>query len=380
MRATLRRVVGDGDNDWQLERVPAEANASLRAWTTADVALLDHARDSNLIGAQTRLLIVNDEFGALGVGVGQHHPQWWSDSYVSARALRHNLELNGIEVDAVTCVPGDAVPNGPIDLVLMRFPKSLAWLEDQLLRLRPSLAPGAQVIAGGMIKHTPRRAFELLEECIGPTKTGLGWKKSRLAFATFDADLACDPGVSAKVIDVNDMRLSSRPNVFSWAALDLGARALLPHLAAPQDATSIVDQGCGNGVLGLALARDNPDARIVGIDESFQAVASARDNAAAAGLSPDRVSFEVTDDLQDAGIEAADLIVCNPPFHQSHTIGDHIAWAMFSQAKQALRQGGVYLIVGNRHLDYSAKLKRLFGNCVQVAADKRFVVLRATKR
>jgi 23S rRNA (guanine1835-N2)-methyltransferase len=36
-------------------------------------------------------------------------------------------------------------------------------------------------------------------------------------------------------------------------------------------------------------------------------------------------------------------------------------------------------VVGNRHLDYPAKLKRLFGNCDIVASNAKMVVLRATK-
>jgi 16S rRNA (guanine1207-N2)-methyltransferase len=74
-----------------------------------------------------------------------------------------------------------------------------------------------------------------------------------------------------------------------------------------------------------------------------------------------------------------DLIVCNPPFHQGNALGDQIAWRMFAQGRQQLRAGGQLWIVGNRHLDYPAKLKRLFGNCRQVAANPKFIVLAATK-
>jgi 16S rRNA (guanine1207-N2)-methyltransferase len=48
---------------------------------------------------------------------------------------------------------------------------------------------------------------------------------------------------------------------------------------------------------------------------------------------------------------------------------------MFEQAKNSLRTGGELRIVGNRHLGYHLKLKRLFGNCEVVASDRKFVVL-----
>jgi 16S rRNA (guanine1207-N2)-methyltransferase len=53
---------------------------------------------------------------------------------------------------------------------------------------------------------------------------------------------------------------------------------------------------------------------------------------------------------------------------------------MFAQSRRHLRSGGELWVVGNRHLDYHVKLRRLFGDCRQVAAHPKFVVLAATKR
>jgi len=36
-------------------------------------------------------------------------------------------------------------------------------------------------------------------------------------------------------------------------------------------------------------------------------------------------------------------------------------------------------VVGNRHLGYHAKLKKLFGNCETVAANRKYVILKAIK-
>jgi 16S rRNA G1207 methylase RsmC len=41
---------------------------------------------------------------------------------------------------------------------------------------------------------------------------------------------------------------------------------------------------------------------------------------------------------------------------------------------------GELVIVGNRHLDYQDKLKRIFGNCQLVAENKKFLILRAIKK
>lgn len=363
--------------DYHLERRPPGGDPSLRAWNTADQYLLNHAHEAGLCASASRMLVVNDAFGALAVALSEFCPDWWSDSYRSARAAQHNLEANGLSLQSVAMVGGSDDPRGPYDLVLLRLPKSLAWLEDQLLRLRPQLAPKAVVVAGSMIKHTPKRAYELLEACIGPTSTSLGWKKARLATSRFAPDLACATGVAPKVTRAAGHDISARPNVFAWDRFDPGAQTLLAHLPDYAGSGVVVDQGCGSGVVALAVAQRCPHARIVGVDESYQAVASARFNADHAGLDPGRIRFVVGDDLQEAVEARPDLIVCNPPFHQAHEVGDHVAWGMFRQARRALAPGGRYVVVGNRHMNYHVKLSRLFGRCEVLGSDRRFVVLQA---
>jgi 16S rRNA (guanine1207-N2)-methyltransferase len=53
---------------------------------------------------------------------------------------------------------------------------------------------------------------------------------------------------------------------------------------------------------------------------------------------------------------------------------------MFTGSRAALRPGGELWVVGNRHLGYHVKLKRVFGNCDVVASNPKFVVLRAVRR
>lgn len=83
------------------------------------------------------------------------------------------------------------------------------------------------------------------------------------------------------------------------------------------------------------------------------------------------------DGLAQTPPETFDLILNNPPFHTHQTTTDMTAWRMFNDAKAALRPGGELWVVGNRHLGYHVKLRRVFGNCEVVASDAKFVVLRA---
>jgi len=79
----------------------------------------------------------------------------------------------------------------------------------------------------------------------------------------------------------------------------------------------------------------------------------------------------------DAG--SVDMVVVNPPFHDDRAVGDHIAWSMFVDAHKVLRPGGSLVVVGNRHLAYHAKLKKIFGTVDELATNKRFVIHRTTR-
>jgi 16S rRNA (guanine1207-N2)-methyltransferase len=79
------------------------------------------------------------------------------------------------------------------------------------------------------------------------------------------------------------------------------------------------------------------------------------------------------------GAGTVDRVLVNPPFHSGHALTDAIAWDMFVQTRRALRPGGDVWVVGNRHLGYHVKLKRIFGAADVVASTPGFVVLRAVR-
>jgi release factor glutamine methyltransferase len=73
----------------------------------------------------------------------------------------------------------------------------------------------------------------------------------------------------------------------------------------------IVDVGTGSGVIALSLAAKFPEAEVVAVDISEEALALARENAARLGI--DRVQFVKSDLLESIGGEF-DLIVANLPY------------------------------------------------------------------
>ncbi len=366
--------------DFALSRYPINAKDNLRAWDAADEYLLNQLAEEKSLNTNHKLLIINDNFGALTVALADYHPIMISDSYLAHQGTLNNLQENNIS-GLPMLLDSLSFPENKVDIVLVKIPKSLSMLEHQLHTLHPLLTSDSLVIAAGMVKTIHRSTLALFEKIIGPTKTSLAKRKARLIFPQIDPNLSPGPSPYPKsyTLEGTKYRISNHANVFSRERLDIGTRFLLQHLPQNSGDKRIVDLGCGNGVVGLMAAHHNPDAEVCFVDESYMAIASAKDNFQRAF--PERkAEFYVTDCLLGLPAMSADIILNNPPFHESNVVGDHIAWRMFKQSKQMLNARGKLYVIGNRHLGYHTKLKRLFGNCELIASNSKFVILKSTKK
>ena len=367
-----------------LARFPEDPRDRLRAWDASDAYLLRHlAADGTRLDGT--VVVVGDRWGALTTALAAHRPTLITDSFLAREATRANLARNGVEVDTARLLTTRDVPPDRIDVLLVRVPKSLALLEDQLHRLAPAVHEGTVVIGTGMVKEIHTSTLKLFERVLGPTRTSLAEQKSRLVFCTPDPALVrgASPWPYRYELPDGTGALSGRTvtnhaGVFCADHLDIGTRFFLGHLPQGGGARRIVDLGCGNGVVGLAAALAEPEAEVVFVDESYQAVASAeatyRDNAGG------KAEFLVGDGMSGLPDASVDLVLSNPPFHSHQATTDAVARRMFSGARRALRPGGELWVVGNRHLGYHVTLRRIFGNSELVASNAKFVVLKAVRK
>lgn len=358
-----------------LNRFPANgADPSLQAWDSADEYLLQQSLPEGPV------LVFNDNFGALACGL--HPREVWqvSDSLISQLATQQNLANNQLDTETIHFLDSLApLPQG-MAAVLIKVPKTLALLEQQLQALRSVIGPDTVIIAAAKAKDIHQSTLALFEKWIGQTHTSLAWKKSRLIFSQLTAE---QPSPAAPLLswplEGTPYTVHNHANVFARQSLDIGARLFLQHLPTQLEG-EIVDLGCGNGIIGLLALEQNPEATVHFVDESWMAVASSRLNVEEnLPEALDRSEFTVNNCLSGFTGGSLQAVLSNPPFHQQSAITDHIAWQMFRDAKRCLRYGGELRIIGNRHLDYHRKLKKLFGNCQLIASDARFVVLRAVK-
>lgn len=371
--------VDDGFRSLTLKRFPQTDDVNpLLAWEAVGNYLLQQLDETEIRGP---VLILNDTFGALSCALAEHSPYSIGDSYLSELGTRENLRHNGIAESSVTFLDSTAdYPQAP-GVVLIKVPKTLALLEQQLRALRKVVTAQTRIIAGAKARDIHTSTLELFEKVLGPTTTTLAWKKARLINCTFShPQLADAPQTLSWKLEDTGWTIHNHANVFSRTGLDIGARFFMQHLPENLDG-EIVDLGCGNGVIGLSLLAKNPQAKVVFVDESPMAVDSSRLNVETnLPEAFERCEFMINNALSGVEPFRFNAVFCNPPFHQKHALTDNIAWEMFHHARRCLKINGELYIVANRHLDYFHKLKKIFGNCATIATNNKFVILKAVKQ
>jgi 23S rRNA (guanine1835-N2)-methyltransferase len=365
----------------KLKRYPFDPKDLLQAWDASDELILEHFKA--LIGeTRPRILILNDQFGALACGLEGHDLTVYTDSYLSFKGIQLNSE------GKITPVNDLGKLDGPYDYVLIHIPKNMSFFEDMLCHITAHLKPTSKVISGFMIKHQSKASFDLLNKYIGETSTSLAKKKARLILADFQKSQAKSPyPLQLTIKDAEhdfDHPLVNHSNLFSREKLDVGTRFLLEHIPEGKEFETILDLGCGNGIIGIAAKMMNPKAKIIFADESEMAIQSAKANYA--NYFPkklDDAEFLWTHSYRDPNsnetAKPVDLILCNPPFHQGNAVSDVTAWQMFKDSHRALKKNGVLRVIGNSQLLYQNSMKKIFGNSQYVAKNSKFTIVDSIK-
>jgi len=164
---------------------------------------------------------------------------------------------------------------------------------------------------------------------------------------------------------------------------------LLARFIRPSPEWRVADLGCGNGLVGLLLARENPHCRLLGIDIQRELL---RQASLSAGLNSLDNIFFLQADLRTPpwrdGVERFDMVLSNPPYrkvgtgrispdpvraaarHELH--GDVSDFARC--ASTLLRDGGTsaWIYLADRHDD----LVKAVSDAGLSQVRKRFVVSR----
>ncbi len=270
--------------------------------------------------------------------------------------------------------------------VLIPAPPDRDLLRHHLLVAAQALQPGGVVIICGANAEGGKSAIKDAEALFGaPTWSGYR-DKHRMAILRKGAmgapEWSSQPGIAPHTWQSfivatpwGELTLETHAGVFAGAKLDAGTRLLLEHLMVPMGG-SILDLGCGTGIIGICAARAGASS-VTMTDTNLRAIAAARRNADTHDVPATAVPSDVFAHL---GAARFDAIVSNPPFHRGKQIDLTVADRLIGDAPEHLHPGGTLTIVANAFLAYDKHMRQIFPQVEIVAATPQFHILRGTLR
>ncbi|HQL49953.1 MAG TPA: methyltransferase [Kiritimatiellia bacterium] len=299
-------------------------------------ALACHAFDLHHARAIQRTLAANETSSRLA-----HDPfvRLCSDAANGAAGT-----ANGRPAIAVHCT--SALPEGPYAAALfMSTPGTTSGelVLDQLEEIHARLADGGLCLlacetdSAALLKQV-RAIFGTLSVrfdkkgvccCIAKKKGVLA--RPRDFSATFPASL---PGLApCPLISLPGVFCHRRPDTGGLALAEVAARDLAPG-------QHVLDMGCGCGLVGVLLARSQPNVRVTFLDSHARALAATRRNLESLGLL-DRATLLLSDSGLPHSAARFDLFAGNPPYYSDFRIAELFIQTAFD----TLNRGGLCLTV-----------------------------------
>ena len=172
------------------------------------------------------------------------------------------------------------------------------------------------------------------------------------------------------------LKFVTYPGVFAQYGLDYGSKLLLNalDLNAISENASILDLGCGCGILGLSLAKYFPKSQVWLVDCDIRAV---RNSIANADLNQIKnVKVEISDWTDDLPEDLRfDLMVSNPPGHQNKEVLGKFVNSSF----RFLKSKGCLVIVINRMMNLIKLIEDKFGNVEILTKKQGYLIIKARK-
>lgn len=170
------------------------------------------------------------------------------------------------------------------------------------------------------------------------------------------------------------LELQTQAGVFAGNKLDIGTKLLLESMSIPAGA-SVLDLGCGAGIIGLTAARMGATA-ITMTDANLLAVETAGHNAGRLSIPATVIASDVFAHLDD---QRFDCILSNPPFHCGKKVDLTIANRLIAEAPAHLTSDGTLTIVANAFLAYDKQMREAFSWVEIIARTPQFHVIRGTR-
>lgn len=162
--------------------------------------------------------------------------------------------------------------------------------------------------------------------------------------------------------------------LFSYEMVDKGTKLLLEVAEIPESGT-VLDLGCGYGVIGIVLAKLNPRLRVYMVDINREAVKLAKRNIKRNGVE-DRTTVLLGDLYEPVKGMKFVAIYSNPPL----AAGMDVVKRIIIEAPNYLEPGGTLQIVVRKGAEAVKKcMERTFGNVKQLVSKEGYRVFLSRK-
>lgn len=313
-----------------------------------------------------RIAVLDDDHGHLAEAVADQAGSGVVAACDNLLSERRLLSRTGVAVvpDLESALVG-------AQLVVLRLPKALDAL-DEIARTAARVgASDVRLVAGGRNKHMTPSMNAVLGKSFGDVHASLGRQKSRVLHAA-GAKAVDQPWPRHRHHGDLDLTVYAHGAAFAGARVDAGTALLISQLHQLTDTEgTVVDLGCGTGILAALLARRFSD--VLAIDVSAAAVSSARLTTGGA------VEVRRADGLTELADASVAAVVSNPPFHIGAAKDSTATLAMITDAGRVLVPGGELVLVFNAHLPYLSRLGHL-GRTDILARDRHYIVTRTIRR
>jgi len=159
--------------------------------------------------------------------------------------------------------------------------------------------------------------------------------------------------------------------LFSSSKVDLGTALLAEFMEIPKEG-KVLDVGCGYGVLGILMAKLNPNLEVYMVDVNPVAVDAAKRNAELNGVRVTVLQGNLYEPTDLLGIKDFSTIVSNPPL----AAGKEVVKEIIEGAPARLKSGGSLQLVMAQGGDWAKGVMEEYFKEVEVKRKKGYALLR----
>lgn len=346
-------------------------------WITQELTTLN-------VDKNARFLWCTDENALNTLPAALHHEQLlvltnrW-DVAKQAKARGFITEFNDFDFSEIA--------DNSLNKIFYRISKEKPVVHHLLNQAWRCLKPGGQLLVAGYKNEGTKTYIEKIAKLFGSgknmEKNGPVYSAALIKYTEYDAAQLLDDSnyLQPRPIALDSgLKLLSKPGLFGWNKVDAGSALLieqLKQLSPPFNRlfSTCVDLGCGYGYLTIAAASLDICKSInhwILTDNNAAALQLARQN-----LQHNQLNGEVI--AADAGKcipQKADLLLCNPPFHQGFGVDGDLTDKFLLSAKHLLAPEGIALFVVNQFIPLERKANGLFREITLVADNGSFKVIR----